>query len=333
MPNITISGLPETIGLLEDDVLMLDKPSVYDPLTQQTGVTRKITTENLRKAITDPTIQMLNSHALSAREKGRNLLNVLGVTTIPAAFDALHLLSNGGAEPDWGGLMLGDYIDGLDLSAIPAENGGTAGQPWSAAYRNNTIVLSAFNPYKGVGDTEVTQNHLRFDFLNAPIRKRMNATDTNAGGYAATELRAFLEGANGDGTGDMAGVTTAAFLNALKAQIGNHIIPVRLLRATKDDNSWAWQTSMLWIPSENEMFGANAFGDPNFGDGQKLHIPLYQQSYAYRIKRHNGARDWSWLNTPYSGSAAHFCYAHHTGGANNGLASAVGGCAPAFCVA
>jgi hypothetical protein len=78
-------------------------------------------------------------------------------------------------------------------------------------------VISAFNPYKGVGDTEVTKNHVRFEFANVPMRKRMNPSNDNMGGYPTTEIRTFLEEVNGDGSGGKDGVTTAAFLNALRA--------------------------------------------------------------------------------------------------------------------
>ena len=264
-------------------------------------------------------------------QPGRDLMTVLGVSTIPAAIAALRERCNGTGIPDFSGLQIGDYLDGLDLSTIPAENSGTAGQPWNDTYKNNRLVLSAFNPYKGVGDTEVTKNHIRFDFANVPLRKRMNPTNVNTGGYAATEVCAFLDGVNGDGTGDKEGVTTAAFLNALKAQIGDYILPVRLLLSNKTD--WAWVTRSLWLPSENEIFGVNSWGEANSGDGQKLHIPLYQKSYAHRIKRYNGSRDWRWLNTPSAGSAAHFAYVGTNGHTNANGASAVGGCAPAFCVA
>ncbi|MDR2048360.1 MAG: DUF6273 domain-containing protein [Treponema sp.] len=273
----------------------------------------------------------LTSHADMVDGMGRNLLDVLGVSSIPAAMAALRTRCNGTGTPNFRGLMVGDYLDGLDLSAIPSENGGTAGQAWNNTYKNNQIVISAFNPYKRAGDTEVTKNHIRFDFRNVPLRKRMNPTNDNTGGYPATEMRAFLDGANGDGTGSKAGVTTAAFLNALKTQIGDYILPVRRMLSNKA--GWDWITLSLWLPSENEIFGANAWGEANRGDGQKLHIPLYQKSFAYRTKRYNNSRQSYWLNTPSSGSTASFCLVPYPGYAGVDIAGSVYGCAPAFCVA
>jgi hypothetical protein len=294
--------------------------------------------------IAENNFNVLTSHADAVEGTGRDLRLVFAITStdpavyIPQIMAEIRRRCNNNGEidnsgiPDFTGLMIGDYIDGLDLSAIPAENGGTAGQPWNGTYRNNRLVLSAFNPYKGVGDMEVTKNHVRFDFANVPLLKRMNSTDDNAGDYAASELRVFLDGANGDGTGSRTGVTTAAFLNALKARIGDYILPVRRLLSNKV--SWVWGTYSLWIPSENEVIGANAFGEMNFGDGQKLHIPLYQKSYAYRIKLYNGARDWYFLNTPSSSSPPnYFCGVDNGGFAFHAVASAVGGCASAFCAA
>jgi hypothetical protein len=285
----------------------------------------------------------VSNHAESIGGMGRDILEVLGISTSDQSIQAamqeamgdIRELSNHAASgpdpaPDYKYFDIGDYLDGLDLSAIPAENGGTAGQSWNDTYKNNRITLAAFNPYKGVGDTEVTKNHLRFDFASVPLRKRINPGNDNTGGYAVTEIRAFLDGVAGAGTGAKDGVTTAAFLSALKAQIGDYILPVRLLLSNKVD--WAWRTYSLWLPSENEVFGANAFGEAGYGDGQKLHIPLYRDSCAHRIKRYNGSRDWWWLNTPSAGSAAYFCNVSGTGNALNN-ASDVGGCAPAFCVA
>jgi hypothetical protein len=235
--------------------------------------------------------------------------------------------------------MAGDYIDGIDLSAIPAENGGTAGQAWNNTYKNNRIVLSGFNTYKQAGDTEVVKNHLLFTFRNIPLKKRMNPTNDNTGGYAASEMRAFLEGANGDGAGDYAGsttVTTGAFLSALKEQIrAAYIMPVRRLLSDRPatGGAWAWRTCSLFLPSEHEIFGESAWGDPSYDDGLKVQFPIYQKATTYRCKRYNGAREWYWECSPSSGSAADFCNVYNNGGAYYGNASAVGGCAPAFCVA
>jgi hypothetical protein len=71
-----------------------------------------------------------------------------------------------------------------------------------------------------VGDTEVTKNHIRFDFANVPVRYRINLANTNAGGYPVSDMRTFLDGTNGDGTGSKSGVTTGAFYHALKAPWG-----------------------------------------------------------------------------------------------------------------
>jgi hypothetical protein len=65
--------------------------------------------------------------------EGRNLLEVLGVSTPAEAMAIARGRCNNGVsaangEPDFSGLQIGDYIDGIDLSAIPAENGGTAGR-------------------------------------------------------------------------------------------------------------------------------------------------------------------------------------------------------------
>ena len=65
-----------------------------------------------------------------AYREGRNLLDVLEVTAIPDAIAVLKARCNNGGsaangEPDFAGLHIGDYLDGLDLSAIPAAKHGT----------------------------------------------------------------------------------------------------------------------------------------------------------------------------------------------------------------
>jgi hypothetical protein len=268
---------------------------------------------------------------------GRNLMTVLGKQTIIDTMAEIVKLSNNTGQldntgiPNYSAMRVGDYIDGIDLSGIAAENSGSAGQAWSDGYKNNRIVIAGFNTYKGAGDTENTKNHVLFTFRNCPLAKRMNSSNDNTGGYQASELRAFLEGLNGDGTGDKSGVTTARFMTVLKQQIGDVLYKIRKAHSNKGGYNWANYT--CFIPTELEVFGYQTWGDEANMYNTNVQWPLYAQGYAYRVKRYNGARQWWWEHTPYSGSAASFSTVHSVGDASYGSASSVGGCAPAFCVA
>jgi hypothetical protein len=282
---------------------------------------------------------------------GRNLLEVLGVETIAEAMAEIHRRCNNSGEidatgiPDFRGICIGDYVDGIDLSAIPAENGGTAGQAWNDTYKNNRILVSGFNTYKNMGDTENSKNHILFTFRHIPIKKRVNSGNDNTGGYTASELRAFLEGTAGNGTGDKSSVTTAAFMNALKAQTGDYLYTIRKAHSTKSGSSWASYT--VFPPSEIEVFGVPTYGDEGVymaaitspsiaaraGWITPIHIPLYQKAFVYRIKSYNGSRDWWWEQTHYAAAASSFCFVDNYGNSSNSNAGSVGGCAPAFCVA
>jgi hypothetical protein len=301
------------------------------------------------KAKTDKLV--INAHADMVDGAGRDLRLVFGISStdpavyIPQIMAQIRARCNGTGTPDFTGIEIGDYIDGLDLSTIPAENSGTAGQAWSDTYKNNRIVISGFNTYKGMGDTENTKNHILFTFRNIPLKKRMNASNDNAGGYIVSELRAFLEGTAGDGTGDKSGVTTAAFTKALKAQMGDYLYTIKKCHSTKSGIAWAQYT--VWPVSEIETFGVPAYGDEGVqmaaisspsiaaraGAIAPIHIPLYQKSYEYRAKRYNGAREWHFLQTPYAPGTSSFCHGNYSGQAGSSPAGSVGGCAPAFCVA
>jgi hypothetical protein len=249
-------------------------------------------------------------YGLVDENRARNLFDVFGVNYVDQLMEILVNKNNAGGKPDYSGLLYGDYIDGIDLV------GGAVNIPWNDTYKNNRLVLSGFNIYKGAGDTENTQNHLNFTFRHCPLTRRMNATDTNTGGYAATEMRTFLEG---------------DFKTALKNALGDHLLTVRRLMSTK--GSWAWEEDTVFLLSEYEIWGAPVWAEVGYGGGFQAQYPIFRENLGYKLKRYNGARQWYWTASPYTGSAAAFVYVHYGGSSGYGLASAVGGCAPAFCVA
>jgi len=261
---------------------------------------------------------------------GRNLLTVFGVATIAEAMTEIRRRCNNNGEidntgiPHFGGILVGDYIDELDLSGIAAPTNGNAPQVWNNTYKNNRIVVAGFNTYKNAGSTENTKNHILFVFRNIVAKARVNPSDTNTGGYQASELRVWLEGATGDGSG--------AFATGLKAALGgNYLYTISKYHSKKGSSTSNNYT--VWVPTDIELFGAETYGDELQYYNTNVHFPIYQRSYVYRIKRWNGSRDWHWLHTPSASSAAYFCSCDLIGVSYYTSASEVGGVAPAFCVA
>jgi hypothetical protein len=267
-------------------------------------------------------------YGLVDESRARNLTEVLGIARWSdikdsetlrneAAQETIARLSarcNNGAAgrngpADLFGLQYSDYIDGIDLPA-------PLNIPWDEGYKNTRLVLSGFNIYQGAGDTENVKNHLNFTFRHVPLRRRVNASDTNTGGYAATEMRTYLEG---------------DFKTALRAALGNQLLTVRRLMSTK--GSWGWEEDTVFLLSEYEIWGAPVWSEVGHGGGFQAQYPLFRENLGYKLKRYNGARDWYWTASPSSGSSAYFVYVHYGGYSSHSVASAVGGCAPAFCVA
>ena len=282
-------------------------------------------------------IASASPHGYGMYQDGRNLMEVLGVPGIREAMEALSERCNGTGVPNFVGLQIGDYIDGIDLSSIPAENNGDAGQPWNDVYKNNRIVISGFNTYRNFNQPENVRNHILFTFRNVPLRKRMNATNTSEGGYVASDMRAFLEGLNGDGTGAKAGVATAVFLDVLREQLGDCLLTIRKLHGTMGtprSSSPRNNNYTLFLPSELEVLGSQNFGEEGYGMATtNVHFPIFSHSGVYRIKRYNGVRQrWS-LQTPSVFIASGFTGIDAHGHPSNIAGHTRDGCAPAFCVA
>jgi hypothetical protein len=255
---------------------------------------------------------------------GRNLQVVLGVSSVQAAMAILHSKCNGDGIPDFWDLCIGDYL------VIPTlvVNG--------TLYPNVRILVSGFNHYKNMAQSVANQNkknHILFTFDKIVMQKRMNSSNTNTGGYPASELRAFLEGASGDGSG--------LFATGLKASIGDYLYTVK--RNISIKNSMAWGNFTLFPPSLLEV-GTTQYWDSNGDrpgdedDTEQLHkkFPIYMVREARKrfLGQPADYDSWYWVSTPYAKDTASFCAIAHAGISYYYYASvATGGVAPAFCVA
>lgn len=240
---------------------------------------------------------------------GRNLLTVLGVSTIAAAMAELHNRCNGTGQPDFSDLQIGDY---LDLPKLVVD-GMT--YTWNNTYQNLRIVISGFNQYKGVGDTENTKNHILWTFRNVVLQRQMNASNTNAGGYPASALKQFLDGAFSVGLGSALGSSS-------------YLYPIKRCISKKDSTGWTGET--VFLPTIVEVFGIDTFGDDQNSYNTNVQYPIFRNSSFYRVKRYNGSRAWWWCATPHASSTAAFCRVNNGNSNNNNASNSNGGVAPDF---
>ena len=243
--------------------------------------------------------------------EGRNLLTVLGVTTVAEAMEVLHERCNGEGVADFSGLMIGDY---LDLPSLTVD--GTT-YTWNATYQNLRIVISGFNHYIHCGDTENTKNHILWTFKNVVLQRQMNSSDTNTGGYNASAMKTYLDG---------------VFALGLGSALGSSDYLYTISRAISRKGSTEWARNTVFLPTEVEVFGVATYGDDQNEWNTNIQYPIYRDSSYYRCKKYNGSRAWWWEATPYASNSAYFCYVGYNGNSSDsGASDSNGGVAPAFC--
>ena len=243
--------------------------------------------------------------------EGRNLLTVLGVTTVAEAMEVLHERCNGEGVADFSGLMIGDY---LDLPSLTVD--GTT-YTWNATYQNLRIVISGFNHYIHCGDTENTKNHILWTFKNVVLQRQMNSSDTNTGGYNASAMKTYLDG---------------VFALGLGSALGSSDYLYTISRAISRKGSTEWARNTVFLPTEVEVFGVATYGDDQNEWNTNIQYPIYRDSSYYRCKKYNGSRAWWWEATPYASYSTNFCTVRVSGhGYGDNASNSTGGVAPAFC--
>jgi hypothetical protein len=259
---------------------------------------------------------------------GISTTNTQGVTD---TFNAVHayLQSKTAAEVANEGLIQeGDYID---LPSITV-TGGTPNPTVNDAeltghgrlLRLIVVGINSFNAqgaYTGNGNGAAA--HLVFQFQNVAFTHRMNASNDNTGGYALSEMRTWL---------------TGAFLTGLtNAGVPSGVLwaPKRYVSKGGNPSPGADEinTDTLWLPTERELFGSRSLSNDTDETAANQARLAYYTNNDRRIKYNNGnTAAWYWEASPGSASAANFCLVNLSGFAGYYDASAVGGCAPAFCV-
>jgi hypothetical protein len=150
----------------------------------------------------------------------------------------------------------------------------------------------------------------------------MNPSDTNAGGYRASELRQYLTGSF------LRGLLAAGVPESALYAPARHVANGGQGASAADA-----LTDRLWLPTERELFGGNTLSNNTWETAANQARLAYYEGNSRRMKyRADGNAIWWWEASPYAGSVAYFCGSSGGGNVGSYDASSVGCCAPAFCV-
>ena len=249
-------------------------------------------------------------------QAGRNSFDVLGVSTIPEAMQALSARKNWPAGKKFEGLQLGDYFDGLDLSGIQGQPSGTPPAAWNNTYKNNRFEIIGFNMYKNIFHNNY--DTIDFGFRNNIATCKMNSGASNYRGFAASELYQWLSG---------------NFLTALEQRLGVSLGIIHLPAEFEWNDIDSSESYKIRLPAEFEIYGFEALGEDLNKYKMMIHIPIHQKSYNRRIKKNNGAVSSYWTSTMAKGNYSSFVAMDYYNRLQNYQASVNLGVSPVFSLA
>jgi hypothetical protein len=161
----------------------------------------------------------------------------------------------------------------------------------------------------------------------------MNPTNTNVGGYPASEMRKYLAPVSEDGI-------LIAGSGKFLAGLSDAGVPINVLwgpaRVMSEKNGQTIINDLLWLPTEREMFPGGKDADSNGPRSiatdetaqNQARLEYYVSDSSRRKAPPAGGY---WIASADSGSAVYFCYVADSRTAVF-YAEAEGGVAPAFCV-
>ena len=203
-----------------------------------------------------------------------------------------------------GGWAVGD-VRTIQISAF------TGGGNVAHVAQSIDIAISSFADYNACGCV------MQFDFKDElATHVRMNPSNTNYGGYGATEMKT---------------TTLPALVNALPAWLKDRLLEFSVLASMGSQSSTIKTVTgnKLALRSEVEIFGTTTYT----AAGEGYQTPYYTTS-ANRIKKrgHSGSGGYWWGRSPYPSSSGYFCYVDSSGGSYRDDASNARGVAPFGCI-
>lgn len=273
---------------------------------------------NLVRQVTklDEETSGINLARLCAGE-GRNLLDVLGVSTVAQAGAALKAKSD---AKDYTGLMLGDYLD------ITSDYGETFG--------NLTVryEIVGMNHYDAFVDGEYIisgKGNITFFATRCVCKRSINQTSIKE--YSVSSMKNWLNGVVYNNLKTALGVGEfKRILNFQQFNNGTYDVPDWC-----DDNDYNglkdWRAAgsdYVYLPSIRELFGSHELGRDCIDNSKQFAIMSLVPSKAC-MKLLDGNQFIGWTRTP-SRYPSNFCYVGNHGHSDNTSYNVAFGVRPAF---
>lgn len=195
---------------------------------------------------------------------------------------------------DFSGLEIGDYV------TIPLI-GEFAGKILH-------FDIAGINIYNGYS----TDNENSIDFVVREIlrKSRINAINSNVGGFVASELYTYLQ---------------TNIWNSLPQEWKDVISPKKVLlenKAAAESTTWEWKSMNLWLLADIELFGYQSWSQRGYGSGNFKQYPLFRSERHLIKKLIDGTPWWYWLIQPstYGDGTTIWCHCNYYGGSYSSIA-------------
>lgn len=299
--------------------------SIYHGATRVAGSNKGLIRDSLTRADTTwssskiaQEIQNAKTYAAYAAVLGenftngilteRNLVDVLGATSVADAFSKLQAKSSVG---DFTNLGLGDYID------IPSITFDSQTLTHNASYENLRVQIIAFDYFKNYYNTT---HHVVMQFKHCPFKKEINSANSNVGGYPAMPIADYLSTTFGAGLEAAMGISCLSIKQYFQTA------------ATTWSNTTAYK---VFLPTENQLIGHKGSSTVatdlvSYELGQ---FPYYAINPKGLMKNFNGVLHYYWTASPLFADSDGFARVVDSG--RVGFTSAYDdnvGVAPVFCI-
>jgi len=278
----------------------------------ENGNMKPVTSNAVYVALNNQSVAGGSDWASVAGLSGRNLLDVLNVSSVSAAAQALKAKSD---AKDYSGLRLGDY---LEITATYGEYGSITAKYEIAAMGQYNRFYNGSSFEWGLGSITFLSSRILF--------KRQIGTSADQRQYFTSPMNTLLTGTIAPAIEGVLGVKLKRPVLFQQYNINTYEAPSWDADASYND---ARTSPKVFLPSQREFFGEAGFSSPYWDNSHQFPL-LANVPGKIPAKNQSDSFSMDWTRSP-SVIPGYFCNVSPSGHSGDfGAGSSAGGVRPAF---